>query len=282
MDSDGKVVVDYQNTNEKDTAAKYETLTAQVQAGKTYYIYANGATANILKITFATKTADTAAQTAVQAQTAKASDGRQVKLSWNAVENGAEEVFYGVDTYVNGEKVDITDGITGTETIMDRLSSGVTYTFKVYVSEKGDNANSMSVTGQNKTLLGEVTVTVDGEKDTADIEAPENVTSELASAVYTHAQGTWTAISSSDARIRGYKIYANGKLVNTVYNYQIPKFATAETVSKQIGRLTPGTENTVEIVAFTDAGVEYKYPQHRLQHSAAMITKHRYLQKMQK
>ncbi len=27
---------------------------------------------------------------------------------------------------------------------MDRLSSGVTYTFKVYVSEKGDNANSMS------------------------------------------------------------------------------------------------------------------------------------------
>lgn len=66
--------------------------------------------------------------------------------------------------------------------------------------------------------------------------------------------------SSSDARIRGYKIYANGKLVNTVYNYQIPKFATAETVSKQIGRLTPGTENTVEIVAFTDAGVEYKYP----------------------
>ena len=197
----------------------------------------------------------------VPAVTAKASDGRQVKLSWNAVENGAEEVFYGVDTYVNGEKVDITDGITGTETIMDRLSSGVTYTFKVYVSEKGDNANSMSVTGQNKTLLGEVTVTVDGEKDTADIEAPENVTSELASAVYTHAQGTWTAISSSDARIRGYKIYANGKLVNTVYNYQIPKFATAETVSKQIGRLTPGTENTVEIVAFTDAGVEYKYPQ---------------------
>lgn len=196
----------------------------------------------------------------VPAVTAKASDGRQVKLSWNAVENGAEEVFYGVDTYVNGEKVDITDGITGTETIMDRLSSGVTYTFKVYVSEKGDNANSMSVTGQNKTLLGEVTVTVDGEKDTADIEAPENVTSELASAVYTHAQGTWTAISSSDARIRGYKIYANGKLVNTVYNYQIPKFATAETVSKQIGRLTPGTENTVEIVAFTDAGVEYKYP----------------------
>ena len=196
----------------------------------------------------------------VPAVTAKASDGRQVKLSWNAVDNGAEEVFYGVDTYVNGEKVDITDGITGTETIMDRLSSGVTYTFKVYVSEKGDNANSMSVTGQNKTLLGEVTVTVDGEKDTADIEAPENVTSELASAVYTHAQGTWTAISSSDARIRGYKIYANGKLVNTVYNYQIPKFATAETVSKQIGRLTPGTENTVEIVAFTDAGVEYKYP----------------------
>lgn len=49
VDSDGKVVVDYQNTNEKDTAAKYETLTAQVQAGKTYYIYANGSNSKYFK-----------------------------------------------------------------------------------------------------------------------------------------------------------------------------------------------------------------------------------------
>lgn len=39
VDSDGKVVVEYQNTNAKDTAAKYEVLQAPVTAGKTYYIY---------------------------------------------------------------------------------------------------------------------------------------------------------------------------------------------------------------------------------------------------
>lgn len=143
---------------------------------------------------------------------------------------------------------------------MDRLSSGVTYTFKVYVSERGDKANSMNLTGQNKTYLGEATIKVDGE-DTEAIAAPETTEAELASPVYTHAQGTWTAIAANDARVRGYKIYANGTLVNTVYNYQIPKYETAVTVSKQVGRLTPGMENKVQIVAFTDSGLEYKYPE---------------------
>ncbi len=189
-----------------------------------------------------------------------ATDGRSVKLKYTAVENGTEEVFYGVDTYVGDEKVDIVDGISTTEATIGRLSSGVTYTFKVYVSEKGDKANSMNLTGQNKTYLGEAKVTVDGEKDKT-IPAPETAEVTLASPVYTHAQGTWTSISASDARIRGYKIYANGNLVNTVYNYQIPKFATATTVSKQIGSLTPGIDNKIQIVAFTDAGAEYKYPE---------------------
>ncbi len=86
------------------------------------------------------------------------------------------------------------------------------------------------------------------------------MTSELASAVYTHAQehGQQSVQVMQESEV--IRFTHKRKLVNTVYNYQIPKFATAETVSKQIGRLTPGTENTVEIVAFTDAGVEYKYP----------------------
>ena len=49
--------------------------------------------------------------------------------------------------------------------------------------------------------------------------------------------------------------------LDTVYNYQIPSFETAETISKQVGRLTPGVENKVQIVAFTDSGIEYKYPE---------------------
>ena len=105
------------NTNDKGKAAKYEVLNAEVKAGKTYYIYANGATANILKISFATAGSTGDGQPAADV---KASDGRSVKLSWNAVENGSEEVFYGVDTYVGDEKVDILDGISETETTIDR------------------------------------------------------------------------------------------------------------------------------------------------------------------
>ena len=200
------------------------------------------------------------AVTEAAADTADASTERQVKLSWNAVDNGNENVFYGVDTYIDGNKVDIKDGIEATDVTIGRLSSGTEYTFKVYVSEKGDNANGMSVTGQNKTLLGEVTVKVDGE-DTKETTVSQESQVTLSSPVYTHAQASWNSISGADARIRGYKIYANGKLVNTVYNYQIPSFETAETISKQVGRLTPGVENKVQIVAFTDSGIEYKYPE---------------------
>ena len=200
------------------------------------------------------------AVTEAAADTADASTERQVKLSWNAVDNGNENVFYGVDTYIDGNKVDIKDGIEATDVTIGRLSSGTEYTFKVYVSEKGDNANGMSVTGQNKTLLGEVTVKVDGE-DTKETTVSQESQVTLSSPVYTHAQASWNSISGADARIRGYKIYANGKLVNTVYNYQIPSFETAEIISKQVGRLTPGVENKVQIVAFTDSGIEYKYPE---------------------
>ena len=117
------------------------------------------------------------------------------------------QVYYGVDTYVDGVKVDMVDGIKDTSTIIDRLSAGVEYTFKVYVSEKADNANSLNA-GNNKTYLGESTFTTEGSKDTAAIAAKDTEVS-LASAIYTCAQATWTGISKDDTRIRGYKIYAN-------------------------------------------------------------------------
>ena len=184
---------------------------------------------------------------------------RKVKLTWTPVTNDTP-VFYGVDTYVGDVKVDMIDGITDPTTTIGRLSSGVEYTFKVYVSEKGDNANSMTTTGMNKTLVGKATITVDGDKDTGAITAADTTVS-LASAIYTCAHGTWTNASKQDARVRGYKIYANGNYIKTLYNYQISKYTTVDTVTSQVGRLTPGINNKVQIVAFTDAGVEYKYPE---------------------
>ena len=178
-----------------------------------------------------------------------ADNGQSAELTWAAASDASGSVYYGVDTYVAGEKVDSVDGIKETKATMTGLSSGVAYTFKVYVSDE---------TG-NKTELGQIGLTTKGEKDTAPIKAVADSTVEITNPVYTCAQATWNSASLSDARVRGYKVYVNGSLNNTIYNYQVPKHATAETVSKQVGRLTPGKANDIRIVAFTDAGVEYEY-----------------------
>jgi len=185
---------------------------------------------------------------------------RSVNLTWNKVDNDTE-VFYGIDTYVDGKKVDMLDGIKETEAVISRLSAGVEYTFKVYVSEKGDSANSMDLTGNNKTLLGECKVKVDGDKDTEAISVSGEPSVALSSAVYTHALAKWTGLAKEDARIRGYHIYANGVLVDTIYNYQIKNKTEATEISQQVGRLTAGINNKVQITAFTDAGIEYKFPE---------------------
>ena len=98
-----------------------------------------------------------------------------------------KEIVEQIQEYVDGVKVDMVDGITDTNTIINRLSSGVKYTFKVYVSEKGDSANSLKAEN-NKTLIGETEFTTEGTKDTAAITAPEGTSVSLASAIYTCAQ----------------------------------------------------------------------------------------------
>ena len=190
-----------------------------------------------------------------------AADGKSADITWNAVENDTK-VFYGVDTYIGDTKVDIKDGISATTATIDRLSPGVEYTFKVYVSEEGDTQSKLKKSGNNKTYVGEAKVTTTGEKDTTPITAPEGAAAAITagSAYYTHAQGAWSNIALTDSRVRGYKIYANGELKTTVYNYEIKSYkdAATTTVKEQIGRLTPGVENAIKIVAFTDAGVEYE------------------------
>ena len=252
-------------TNSATGSTVEAIMTFNLKAGKTYYYYCAGSKPMVYGIYLDAPVAnadsllkeETATGGSDSSDTQTASD-KSVKLTWTAVDNDTE-VYYGVDTYVDGVKVDMVDGIKDTSTIIDRLSAGVEYTFKVYVSEKADNANSLNA-GNNKTYLGESTFTTEGSKDTAAIAAKDTEVS-LASAIYTCAQATWTGISKDDTRIRGYKIYANGNLVKTLYNYQINKYDTVDTISNQVGRLTPGIENKVQIVAFTDAGVEYKYPE---------------------
>ena len=252
-------------TNSATGTTVDDIMTFNLKAGKTYYYYCQGSKPMVYGIYLNAPVAN--ADSLLKEETATGGSGsdtqaasdKSVKLTWTAVDNDTE-VYYGVDTYVDGVKVDMIDGIKDTSVVIDRLSSGVEYTFMVYVSEKADTANSLKA-GNNKTYLGKAVFTTDGNKDTSAIAAGDNTEVKLASAIYTCAQATWTGISKNDTRVRGYKIYANGKLVKTLYNYQINNYKTANNISNQVGRLTPGIDNKVQIVAFTDAGVEYKYPE---------------------
>lgn len=252
-------------TNKATGTTVDDIMTFNLKAGKTYYYYCQGSKPMVYGIYLNAPVAN--ADSLLKEETATGGSGsdtqeasdKSVKLTWTAVDNDTE-VYYGVDTYVDGVKVDMIDGIKDTSVVIDRLSSGVEYTFMVYVSEKADTANSLKA-GNNKTYLGKAVFTTDGNKDTSAIAAGDNTEVKLASAIYTCAQATWTGISKNDTRVRGYKIYANGKLVKTLYNYQINNYKTANNISNQVGRLTPGIDNKVQIVAFTDAGVEYKYPE---------------------
>lgn len=252
-------------TNSATGTTVDDIMTFNLKAGKTYYYYCQGSRPMVYGIYLNAPVAN--ADSLLKEETATGGSGsdtqaasdKSVKLTWTAVDNDTE-VYYGVDTYVDGVKVDMIDGIKDTSVVIDRLSSGVEYTFMVYVSEKADTANSLKA-GNNKTYLGKAVFTTDGNKDTSAIAAGDNTEVKLASAIYTCAQATWTGISKNDTRVRGYKIYANGKLVKTLYNYQINNYKTANNISNQVGRLTPGIDNKVQIVAFTDTGVEYKYPE---------------------
>ncbi|MDO5403321.1 MAG: hypothetical protein Q4F11_07765, partial [Eubacteriales bacterium] len=256
---------DNANVSNKATDSQVENvMTFNLKADKTYYYYCQGSKPMVYGIYFNAPVSN--ADSLLKEETSvdvggntEGADAKQAKVTWTAVDNGNETgVFYGIDTYIGNQKVDTIDGITGTEAIISRLSAGVEYTFKVYVSEKGDSANGLSTTGLNKTYVGETNLKIDGSGNAA-ITAPEGAAAGVVdkTTYYTHTQGTWTNVSKTDQRVRGYKIYVNGELKKTVYNYEIAKYDTVDTVSKQIGRLTPGMDNKVKIAAFTDAGLEF-------------------------
>lgn len=212
------------------------------------------------------------------------SDGQSAFLSWTAATDNAG-VTYTVETYIGETLVDSESGIDTNSINVTGLSSGVTYLFKVYASDE---------TG-NKTEGPKATLTTSGSLDTNPIVAPSSNTVSTSNPLYTAGQITWqaagrsgeatngskvnnntfrTGVTVTDPRVRGYKIYVNGNLQDTYYNYQLNggKENTGtgitnynrvtglmEKYSVQVGRLTPGIDNTIKVVAFTDSGVEYPY-----------------------
>lgn len=191
-----------------------------------------------------------------------ATDGKSVDLSWSAATlPNSKVVTYGVEVYSDNKLIDQMEGITGTTKTIAGLSAGVNYTFKVNAS-----ANNKSTTDKatcyaivNKTAGPSASVTTTGTPDKTDIVAPATTVVTQSNPIYTCAQIAWPSALTNDARVRGYKLYVNGELNKTIYNYQIAAANQKGTISWQAGRLTPGVENTIQIVAFTDAGVEFSY-----------------------
>ena len=169
-----------------------------------------------------------------------------VTLTWNEAENATK---YSIDVLVDGEKVDQLDGITDTTKTITGLSTGVEYTYKVYACD---------ATG-NKTLGRTVTTKSAGKKDVTPVVGPTDSALTLDGTGYTWTRATFTKASLTDSRVRGYKAYVNGTLKETFYNYKIKDGTNPDLISQTVRRLTPGTENTIKIVAFTDAGCEFVY-----------------------
>lgn len=194
--------------------------------------------------------------------------GTEVALDWSGATAPSGDVIYGVETYVGNQMVDEVDGLIEPKATIKGLSSGVEYTYKVYATENSKSTNDKATCYAivNKTEGPSVTLKTNGEKDTTAIAAPSSSSVTLTNPIYTCAQAGWTSATTNDARVRGYRIYVDGQLNKTFYNYQLKGGTTttnggtiSDTFSQQVGRLTPGVNNTVQIVAFTDSGVEYKY-----------------------
>ena len=106
-------------TNTATDSAVADVMTFNLRAGRTYYYYCQGSKPMVYGIYFDAPVAD--ADSLLKEGTrkddpsapAQSAEAKSVKLSWTAVENDTD-VFYGVDTYVDGVKVDMVDGITDT------------------------------------------------------------------------------------------------------------------------------------------------------------------------
>ncbi|MDO5292324.1 MAG: fibronectin type III domain-containing protein [bacterium] len=170
-------------------------------------------------------------------------------LTWDAATDNTKVASYSVDVYVGDTKVDQIDDIKNTNYTVTGLSIGVDYTYKVYASDATGNKTEGPVLTQKSA----------GEKDTTAILTSENKEVTFSGEGYTWALAKFANAKVTDERVRGYKVYVNGKETETFYNYKIQNSAFSETISQNVRRMTAGKDNSVKIVAFTDAGLVAEY-----------------------
>lgn len=182
----------------------------------------------------------------------KAGGEHRVTLKWPAAKDGEQEsgsgkiAGYIVETYLNDDLIDVTKPVNATSTELPGLSSDTDYVFVVYAVDEPGN----KVAGPRF----EVT-TSSGES--IELKEPSNSKVTFSGIGYTWGTAKFKSAKASDPRVRGYRAYVNGELVDTVYNYQLEK-PEAEDISMTIGRMMED-QNEVILEAFTDADESFDY-----------------------
>lgn len=177
---------------------------------------------------------------------------RNVKLEWNAAQDGEQPVGSGaikgyiIETYIDEVLVDKTTPVNATEYVVTGLSPNVNYEFYVYAVDAPGN----KVLGPQETY----TTTVGTDEEIA---ALSDGSLSFSGIGYTWGTAKFNSAKKQDARVRGYRAYVNNDLVSTIYNYQIDSPEKAE-LSLTIGRMMTDN-NEVYLEAFTDSGKTYKY-----------------------
>lgn len=181
-------------------------------------------------------------------------DGREhrVTLKWPAAKDG-EQISgsgkvsgYIVETYRNDELIDVTKPVPAASIELTGLSSGTDYVFVVYAVDEPGN----KIAGPRFEFT-----TSSGES--INLKEPSNSKVTFSGIGYTWGTARFQSAKAFEPRVRGYRAYVDGELVDTVYNYQFEK-PEAEDLSMTIGRMLED-ESEVVLEAFTDTDDSFAY-----------------------
>lgn len=186
------------------------------------------------------------AQDAALTVTEKAGSANGAELSWPAASDDTKVTGYIVETYADGQLVDISLPGTALTRTIEGLCKGVNYTFKVYAADATGNktegpSSDFELTGASSDQL----------------KAPSDLKVSFSGEGYTWATAKFANARNADPRVRGYRAYVNDELVKTIYNYEFKDAAAAE-LSVTVGRMME-VDNAVRLTAFADDGSEISY-----------------------
>lgn len=178
------------------------------------------------------------AETCVKHSGESAGHGGEIESAGGGIEPA------GRDT---GRPVHVTEPVKALCAVQRGLCAGVSYRFTVFaVNEAG-----------NRTKGPSVSVAAAPGKSPA-LAQPDSLEVEMAGQGYTWATAAFANAHRADPRVRGYRVRVNGRVMRTVYNYELRDWDCAERVSITVGRLS-GKDNRVLINAFADNGEEIFY-----------------------